>query len=312
MARAALLPAVPGVARTASPRARPKTTPRCQRRRQDPVRQAAQRRSGERTDPDAFVLWHPSGQQRLPNTLWRPHGSGPPLHPDGPHGWCSTLRSALDGAHARPRTSPATSSLSSARPGSGDSGLPRAALKGAVDDLGCEAGLSEERLGSPTTLGSLSADRCQIFEGDWASRADGELRGRIEQGHLMWEEDGTATPLWVHGERGDVLSMMVDGQCHYGVLSEDGRLLRWADGDVWLRVVPESAVDHSMRDQSYESFELDECLPWAGWSARSRPGSFVRPTSKSAASAAFTAYSSGAFLSWMDGPMPPKPSAVFM
>lgn len=181
-----------------------------------------------------------------------------------------------------------------------------------MDDMGWEVGLMEERPGSPATPGSPGADRCQVFEGDWASREDGELRGRIEQGHLMWEEDGTATPLWVHGERGDVLSMLVDGSYHYGVLSEDGRLLRWGDGDVWLRVVPESAVDHSIRDQGYDSLELDESLSWAGWSARSPSLSSMRATSKSAASAAFTAYSTGAFLSWVDGPMPSKPSAVFM
>jgi len=203
------------------------------------------------------------------------------------------------------------SSFGSARTGFGDLGLPRVG-RGSIEDMSWEVGPLDDRAGSPSASGNPDAERGQVFEGYWASKDDGELRGRIEHGHLVWEEDGTATPLWVRGERSDVISMLVDGENHYGVLSEDGRLLRWADGDVWFRVIPESAVDHSLRDQGYDSLELDEYLSWEGWTARSWAASAGKATSKSAASAAFTAYSNGAFLSYFEGSMPPKPSAVFM
>lgn len=138
--------------------------------------------------------------------------------------------------------------------------------------------------------------RHRLLEGGWASRADGELRGRVEGGAFTWEEDGTSTPLVVHGDRGDVVSMTVDGVGHSGVLSEDGRFLRWGDGDVWVRVLPESALERSIRGCSEANLWLEESLPWAGWS-RSRPcSSSVRSCSRGALAAGSHRMGYGAFV----------------
>lgn len=251
------------------------------------------------------MLWQPSGRSRTPNTVWRPPGALPPPHPnpERPYGWRSTLRSTLDGNNARPKTSPATACASLSYE-QGDA----FSMGGGLED-------SSAVVDRPTTAApecfeqpfpSRSFSSFMVFEGDWVSRTDGELRGRIEGASLIWEEDCSTTHLWAHGERGDVISMLVDGECHSGVLSEDGRLLRWGDGDTWIRMLPENALDHKLRDLGSAGLELDETLPWAGWSTRLMPAS-GRPTFKSAACAAFTSYSSlsvgGTIL---------RPSAVFL
>lgn len=127
-----------------------------------------------------------------------------------------------------------------------------------------------------------------ILDGSWFSRIDGDFRGNIEDGTLVWEEDGTATPLSRHGERGDVVSMVVDGDAHFGVLSEDGRLLKWQDGDIWKRALPRNRLDVALSMQGNSDLDLDGSLPWAGWNLDWRPMTVGRPTSKSAARVAIT------------------------
>mmetsp|Transcript_35 Transcript_35/g.115 ORF Transcript_35/g.115 Transcript_35/m.115 type:complete len:279 (-) Transcript_35:21-857(-) len=121
------------------------------------------------------------------------------------------------------------------------------------------------------------------LDGTWLSRLDGELRGHVEGGQLRWEEDGSATPLVLHGERGNIVSMTVDGQAHSGVLSADERLLRWGDGDVWVRV-DDFFEQVSTLCSSGNSILQDDSLSWGSWRASSsrppsRPAS--RPTSRS-------------------------------
>jgi len=127
------------------------------------------------------------------------------------------------------------------------------------------------------------------MDGEWASKTDGEFRGCIEGGVLVWEEDGTETTLTVHGERMETVSMLVDGESHYGVMSEDGRILKWHDGDTWVRITPEGAIDRHLRDYGAAALEVDDSLEWVGWSFR-RPTGVPRHTCKSAASAAYAAY----------------------
>lgn len=79
------------------------------------------------------------------------------------------------------------------------------------------------------------------FDGLWIGRADGEMRGRIEGSRLTWYVDKSISQLRIirhqsRGGVGDVISFTLDGETHAGTLSPDGSVLRWRDGDRWLRV----------------------------------------------------------------------------
>jgi len=139
---------------------------------------------------------------------------------------------------------------------------------------------------------SRSRMRPTAFEGMWTSRADGDLRGRIEGSFLTWVDDGSRTRFKVikkhsRGGSGDVITMMVDGESHSGVLSEDGHILRWGDGDRWLR------LDESFdRLQMYceDSSGTQEDVQHQGWVVTDRCvmsnhlKSLARPSSSSASS----------------------------
>lgn len=117
-----------------------------------------------------------------------------------------------------------------------------------------------------TYSGPLSA-----FEGLWVSMADGELRGRIIGNSLIWEEDGSETRLkFFRGNSrkgvGDILQMKLDGATHFGHLSDDAHVLRWKDGDRWIR------LDQSFeRMQSYCDHEkLPQDFQLQGWKSVNR------------------------------------------
>jgi len=253
---------------------------------------------------DVFVLWRQAALHRLPNTLWRPAGADPPSHPKmASQRFSSTLRTALDGKHARPRAP-----VLSRQSWLGDSGTYSSAGHPSVSE---EAPLL---LPMDYGMGGPRPGYCgpsHLLDGDWFSREDGELRGRIEAGQLYWEEDGSATSLYIHTKRGDVVSMVVDGERHSGVLSEDGRILKWQDGDIWVRVRPENEVDISLSEQANASLEMEDYLLWDGWS-NAQLMSHRRPTSKSMASAAYRAFEQRCFLEQGESPEALRPSAAFM
>eukprot|EP00445_Apocalathium_hangoei_P031158 CAMPEP_0203923682 /NCGR_PEP_ID=MMETSP0359-20131031/63535_1 /ASSEMBLY_ACC=CAM_ASM_000338 /TAXON_ID=268821 /ORGANISM="Scrippsiella Hangoei, Strain SHTV-5" /LENGTH=302 /DNA_ID=CAMNT_0050851789 /DNA_START=9 /DNA_END=917 /DNA_ORIENTATION=+ len=243
---------------------------------------------------DDFAVWRPSAADRTPNSVYRPRGSGPPAHPDGPHGWNCTLRTALDSSHARVRTEQPPDKL-----------WP---LQGQLSKAEFAA-----RVRAAAMLSGEPDERCGILDGDWASKVNNEMVGTAERGYFYWEEDDHRTRLAMHGERRDTVTMSVDGVVHCASLSEDGRLLRWNDGDTWFRVLPESVVDQSVRDVSYSALDLEECLPWVGWTARERPGTFSGPTSKSIAAADWVSFTQSVRSDpdYADA-LILKPSAVFM
>mmetsp|Transcript_84599 Transcript_84599/g.218002 ORF Transcript_84599/g.218002 Transcript_84599/m.218002 type:complete len:267 (+) Transcript_84599:91-891(+) len=129
--------------------------------------------------------------------------------------------------------------------------------------------------------GSMAVGAARL-EGTWHSRQDGELRGRIDGNRMTWEEDGSETLITIAGERADIVRMSVDGKSYAGVLSEDGRLLKWGDGDVWVRSDDcEDEAHYRMGSHP----ELDDELNWGRW-VRS-----LRPNSQLFRSSAYSAYS---------------------
>lgn len=263
-------------------------SPLAARRQLVESRQASHTVSETQVDEDTFVLWPGGARLRTPNTRWRPAGASAPSHPKVGHRWSSTLRSVLEGGHARPKAEPTPP------------GTPE------TDDVQYSAHAQPSPCSSPTA----SIASC-VLDGDWFARSDGELQGRIQGGKLFWEEDGTATTLYMHSKRGDVVSMVVDGDTHCGVLSEDGRLLKWNDGDIWVRVLPESIIDQSLWDYGHSSNEVEQEVWWEDWT-NTKLNSHNRHTSKSVASAAYTAYSSQCFQEYGESPEELRPSAAFM
>lgn len=149
------------------------------------------------------------------------------------------------------------------------------------------------------------------LDGFWRSRADGELRGQISSCTLVWEDDGLATPLETHGHGGSIVYMSVDGDSHSAVLSEDGRLLRWSDGDVWVRDDDELERLRPCVDES--QFQAIENLrSWANWTKR--PVSTARlvcTSQRPVTAAASLAFPSGPGTPSIEEPAtPPYPSAV--
>jgi len=110
------------------------------------------------------------------------------------------------------------------------------------------------------------------FEGTWISREDHEIRGRIEGSYMIWDEDHFRTCFRVIkcnalAGSGDVIIMTIDGEKHSGVLSEDGHILRWRDGDRWQR------IDESFgRMQAYceETSGCPQDIEFQGWSTFDR------------------------------------------
>lgn len=81
-----------------------------------------------------------------------------------------------------------------------------------------------------------------LLQGDWVSRNDGELRGYMQDDCFVWAEDGSSTPFKMLS--GGSIRMMLDGVAHSGVVSEDGAVLRWGDGDIWTRI---DSTSHRLR-----------------------------------------------------------------
>jgi hypothetical protein len=253
------------------------------------------KRRSEQPRDDVFALWPLSARDRTPNSVYRPRGAGPPRAPEGPPGWHCTMRTALDNTHARGEVfleHPEVPPLEACR--------TKRELAARVRELAL-------RSGEPDL-------RCSILDGEWAGKDDNMIVGTAHRGRFFWEEDGHCTRLHIHGLRADTVRMHVDGTDHYGSLSEDGRWLRWADGDVWFRVVPESIVDVSAYSVSHASFELDEYLPWQNWTTRRRPGMVSGPSLKSLAQASWVDFTQSFRSDNNNGGDTEifRPSAVFM
>lgn len=216
---------------------------------------------------DRFFTWQLSAREHTPNSIYRPHGSGAPLPPER-IGWRCTLRTALDASHGRAAEIP-------------------------VDIPPREACQTKKELAARVRALALRSDqpdvRCGVLDGDWATK-DGDFIGAAHHGYFYWEEDGHRTRLHVQGERGDLVSMVVDGVTHHGVLYEDGRKLRWGDGDVWYRLLPESIVDQSVRDFTDSCWDLDAAVPWQNWTSKPRRGLTSGPTTKSQANASWVEF----------------------
>lgn len=201
-----------------------------------------------RINADVFALWEPAGQANLPNSLWRPAGANVPKTPP-PRSARVALRHTLDGR------APSASHCIRSRAES-ESQESQSSLSSSATPCSRETPSSDAQSAKPAAH----------LEGEWVSRLDGEVRGRVLNGLFHWEEDGTTSALSVHRGRGDVVSMSVDGVGYAGVLSEDGRILRWADGDVWARVLPYGPLEISLKNHGIEKLELEECLEWSQWS----------------------------------------------
>lgn len=189
-----------------------------------------------------FLLWEHGAVACTPTSQW---WAGQRRGRQLVHGesikWAATVRTTLEGKHERPKT--------------GRHG----------NDAPASVRTSAHRVSHPpSSVRSPSALSSSILDGDWYSRADGEYRGFVMDGHMMWNEDGSATPLAMHGERSDVVSMVVDGEMHSGVLSEDGRLLRWRDGDSWKRVSMASSTEYGS-DGASMADDADDRIQWSGW-----------------------------------------------
>jgi hypothetical protein len=185
------------------------------------------RREPGRLGKDFFVLWEKAGRSNTPVSDWKVNRD---LYSQS-----KKFGKFLDGSTMR------ASVVGPAR-------LPPSALEVCYED--------DEGADIPT-----------FFDGMWISRTDGDVRGRIERSSMMWEEDGSCTRLRFHksnphGGPGDLVTMRLDGEVHSGVLSEDGHMIKWLDGDHWMRV-----------DQSYDLMQ-EYCAtdPWPedvqlqGWS----------------------------------------------
>lgn len=212
-------------------------------------RGAAHRRA---LDPDVFVLWTSAARPRTPNSVWRADRQPGREDADG-------LRSlaALVVGQRCTATAPA-------------------ALSGKCSEAARPAELSSSGdAASPSR-------RPGHLDGAWLSRQDGKLRGHVVGGQLHWEEDGSVTSLIVRGERGNIIAMNVDGKAYSGVLSEDDRLLRWGDGDLWVRL--DEFYDQVSKRCIANNLLEHEDLHWAAWRCtRSLPRVAVRQRSRSLA-----------------------------
>lgn len=103
-----------------------------------------------------------------------------------------------------------------------------------------EFGTSRTSMLPPAPGAQSKADPFEDFSGVWISKKDGEYRGCIENGKIVWAEDGSESTLKRAGR--NAISMKVDGSSYSAVLSDDLNLLRWCDGDLWARSDPQSEL----------------------------------------------------------------------
>ena len=152
-------------------------------------------------DPEKFKIWDVGGRANTPNSFWREQRQYE----------AAAQSCSFGGTHCMPWTNLSHTRVRAMQ----EKGHMRALLLGSVSPGGSEA--------CPRNL-----------DGHWIS-TDGELRGHVEGDVFHWDCDGSRSRLRLGGERQEIVSLAVDGCRHFGALSEDGRRLLWADGDVWVR-----------------------------------------------------------------------------
>ncbi|CAE7224241.1 unnamed protein product [Symbiodinium necroappetens] len=203
-------------------------------------------------DPDKFKIWDEGGRANTPISFWKEERQYEAAAEQA-FGTSSTPWSNL--SHRKVRAMQ-------------EKGHMRALLLGP----------SQGSTSGPETPRDLN--------GLWIS-TDGELRGEIEGDVLRWDCDGSRSRLQLAGERQEIVSLAVDGCRHFGALSEDGRRLLWADGDVWVRHDQEAqALAKVVRDQCGGGWQPqpqppNDCEPsaagppvgWSKWKLRWRPNS---------------------------------------
>ena len=177
-------------------------------------------------DPDKFKIWDEGGRANTPISFWKEERQYEAAAEQA-FGTSSTPWSNL--SHRKVRAMQ-------------EKGHMRALLLG--PSQGSTSGLE-----TPRDLNGL-----------WIS-TDGELRGEIEGDVLRWDCDGSRSRLQLAGERQEIVSLAVDGCRHFGALSEDGRRLLWADGDVWVR--------HDQEAQALAKVVRDQC--GGGWQPQPQP-----------------------------------------
>ena len=165
-------------------------------------------------DPDKFKIWEVGGRANTPNSFWREQRQ----YESAAQGFSFTASRGMPWpnlSHTRVRAMQ-------------EKGHMRALLLGSTP-------------GTATDLRNL--------DGYWIS-TDGELRGQVEGDVFYWDCDGSRSRLRFGGERQEIVSLAVDGCRHFAALSEDGRRLLWADGDIWVRHDEEAqALAKAVKDQ---------------------------------------------------------------
>lgn len=207
---------------------------------------------------DPFAFWNVAGRTNTPLTEWK-----------------LTRRFRSPGETARERQE--LEAMLSTKPSHGTKTI-RAVLAGCRPST-CPGSLKSPRKG----------DFDRLLDGEWFSKVDCEHRATIQGNRLIWLEDGSSSKMLIRGDRGQLVSMSVDGQKYSGVLSEDGALIRWCDGDVWVRHHEEFRKFQEVLGSTMDAFASatksgdNDQVRWSTWKQRYRSGSegsaFPRPSS---------------------------------
>eukprot|EP00929_Paragymnodinium_shiwhaense_P069698 TRINITY_DN35162_c0_g1_i1.p1 TRINITY_DN35162_c0_g1~~TRINITY_DN35162_c0_g1_i1.p1 ORF type:complete len:391 (+),score=78.39 TRINITY_DN35162_c0_g1_i1:92-1264(+) len=206
-----------------------------------PSKKLASRKSarGGRHDIQLFSLWSSAGVKDEPNTIWE--------EPLRPVATASERRTLTDRGEKAMFLRPPT---------------VRSALIGPLRPNTSDA--------LPSRLKTQRHQLPKVTKhSQRLSRSDGEYRCQIHGMRLFWAEDGSETRLTYHGVGGHIVSMMVDKEAHSGVLSSDGRLLRWGDGDLWVRDDDDmDSLRASTAACSTSCGESSESSLWQGWNVK--------------------------------------------
>ena len=217
-----------------------------------PATSAPRRRQGAgvptERPKDFFSIWDAGGRPHTPDSIWRRQ-----MCNDRPDTGVGQV------PEARAQT---------AKPSPGVVPSVRALL---LEDR--PSSRSEAANARPPTHGAADARSVSLadFDGTWISRGDGELRGRIENGRMIWAEDDSETLLTAYGH-GDIVSTLVDGVVYSAVLSEDKNVLRWGDGDHWIRADEQAnrllrycSDAGAVEGDGQESPAIGQAVKWERW-----------------------------------------------
>lgn len=209
------------------------------------------------TTPAFFAIWGTACRAQTPISQWKTSPRSPLSVASRP--WLSTKQ-------RRARNSPATLAAALVRCAPSPSPRTTRPPQCAADEGLAQSDISEAEK-------ELQARTLRQLEGTWASRQDGKIRGRVEGTRFVWQDDASWSRIAVHSGQ-KTLSMVVDGKFFSGFLSEDGRLIRWADGDTWIRA--DDAVSRQLREFCAGSTGKPEVSFRKSLSSHSRPSSRPR------------------------------------